>query len=545
VPKNDKHLPNRQSRLARDPVQSPKRPWYADPAILIALTTAVVTAIAILPSFKTTFFDPEPIEVNVQLVADLSAAVAAEAKPALLQAVQLALRETSPADNLALRRIGGDCQDNGTLLVVPFATSNQKRIAENLIDQSFNGRRALTDSILQATGDFNDSRRFGGKKNRIVILTTGEEECLEKWGSVDAALSALKQRVIETGLRADIILVGFGLSDASQNKLSEIALAVKGRFRSTNSPQELKSLLASAIQAGSVSGTTIPMQRPVLSDRSKLETSGAASAPERPATNPSSSLAPAAASTEVPSTSPGPEAAVAAPTTAQRFKGINVEISDIAQEIKRNLWQVPGRFQRNSVPCGRDERLALEEVASLAKNQDQYARVVLSQVSVHSLIDLSTSAWSIVDEYNSVWINRNPQELTKYSYVERRRADLFQQRALVAICMLSFQPTSEAYAYVAVIRESLSYFESYGRPGQSMALPGMLYEVLGNLQEAAKHYKAASDAGVRDARLDWARVSLLLDPSDQVALDILKREPRPYERRDFLEEMRWRSKLTK
>ena len=261
-----------------------ERPLYKNTAAVSVLVVAVTTIIGVAIQFRQSVTDVSPIAVNVQLVVDLSevASVPGESigrARATLAAVEAALGRLSSADNLALRRIGGTCDSSGTRLLVPFAAGNHSSVLDELRGSQIRGERALVRAVLEATGDFNDVKRFPPTTTRkIILITGGEDTCKGSYKSPGEGSEVIRTRLQEAAIRADLVVIGYRVGPRERERLSQIANAAGGRIRFEDRAPELATAVAQEINlveviAAPASGvpllppTPITPSAPLLAER--------------------------------------------------------------------------------------------------------------------------------------------------------------------------------------------------------------------------------------------------------------------------------------
>lgn len=213
------------------------RPWHKN---LLAFGAIFGLGVAIW-NFAFPFFTPDPVEINILILVDTSRDTSEKfdgvtKADAVQTALDKAFLSLSSSDNIALRQFGGGCINNTSKTVVKFATNNQQSLKSAITNLTYSGDRPLITGLVEATGDFNDSRRFSGRKNRIVAITSGEDTCYLDFETG----SELRERLKLSGISTDFYLIGVGIPLESQNKLKNLAESVSGKVKFVNSQKELQ-----------------------------------------------------------------------------------------------------------------------------------------------------------------------------------------------------------------------------------------------------------------------------------------------------------------
>lgn len=168
-------------------------------------------------------------------------------------------------DNLALRAYGGACDANSNL-ALGFDTDQAADIVETAASLTAAGEANLANAVIEATGDFNDARRFPAHVGRrVVVFTAGLDTCVE-----DAARD-IQDRLAELGVKVpvDFHFIGVGVPEDNREALQRVAKASGGRvlFADTVAQVEEATQLALEIEPESlttpkpVTPSAIPGQR--------------------------------------------------------------------------------------------------------------------------------------------------------------------------------------------------------------------------------------------------------------------------------------------
>jgi CHAT domain len=218
----------------------------------VALSAAVVVMAAGLWLWFRPSGPPPVVWQNTELVFDESLAMADDL-PAIdggLTSKLKAAREKVAefvrprnTDNLALRQASG-CETAGDL-VVPFRTGAQESIDRALVDLAPSANTfPLAESVIAATGDFNDPSRFPSDRTRrqIIVFTAAGDNC-----AADPA-ALLGERWDELGegidLRIDFVGLGISPTDPGADQLRGMAASVDGRTWLVENEQQLTDVLS-------------------------------------------------------------------------------------------------------------------------------------------------------------------------------------------------------------------------------------------------------------------------------------------------------------
>lgn len=203
------------------------RKWYKN---LIALG-AIFTVFVGIWTFFEPLMTPDPIEMNYIILVDTSNGAnerfdGTTKAMAVEKALRTTLSKISNSDNTALRQFGGECENTSkaTSVLVDFATDNKNNILSALKKIDYFGARTLNTGIIEATGAFNNTRRFGNVKKRIVVITSGEDTC-------EMDDSDLIERLEQMNIRTGFLIIGVGVPPKSQQRLKNIVNVYHGRVK--------------------------------------------------------------------------------------------------------------------------------------------------------------------------------------------------------------------------------------------------------------------------------------------------------------------------
>lgn len=236
-----------------------KKKWYKNAMAAIAAIGALLGVAASLRPYLTT--RPNAVRDSTEIVLDASEAMNQEFEgttkiQAAADAARLILGNViAKEDNLALRQFGGPCEGDNTQLTVKIATKNLDRVRSALQTVQPAGQSALTHAVIEAIGDFNDPKRFKGK--RILVITGSDEACFLSGSSSDpmreatAAIKDRLDRVKRSGdnIQLDFHFVGIGLTPQQEKKLEAVATATGGKPKFVHHLAELKKVILTDVQA--------------------------------------------------------------------------------------------------------------------------------------------------------------------------------------------------------------------------------------------------------------------------------------------------------
>ncbi len=241
----------------------PSKPWYKNTMAILAFVGALVASVSGLIALVQRL-EPAKIPQNTIIVFDRSTAMNEPfERSTKLDAAVGALKnvlqtQVAAEDNLALRLLGGSCDGENSQMVVHFRQHNEGRVQEAVQTLQPGGETTLTSALIEAIGDFNDPKRFGGPdiNKRIIVITGGSDSCLHD----DDPATYIRNRLEPLGSEADIKVnfrfIGIALKPEQREQLSEIAeltggLAeeqVEDQLFFVNSQEELEEALRNVIE---------------------------------------------------------------------------------------------------------------------------------------------------------------------------------------------------------------------------------------------------------------------------------------------------------
>ena len=232
-----------------DPLKpiTPPSPWRKR---LVAATVAVVAAAVTTVFVARRLRTPPPI-MNQEIVLDTSSGMADpfDTMPSKLAAAVAALRARTlhPAENLALRTFGGECQaDEESRLLVPFGVNRRRRIVSATDGLAAGGRPTLVSGIISALADVHPLPHT----RRIVVITGHADACYEE------AINEVKQRFKAQqpfkDKKDEVVLemrfIGLALSGPDESKVRKISEAVGGEAHFVRTVAQLNDVLQYVIE---------------------------------------------------------------------------------------------------------------------------------------------------------------------------------------------------------------------------------------------------------------------------------------------------------
>jgi von Willebrand factor type A domain len=161
-------------------------------------------------------------------------------------------------DNLALRQFGGSCDGENTQMVVRFRQHNEGRVRNSVKTVQANGETTLTSAVIEAIGDFNDTKRFSGPgiNKRIVVITGGSDTCLRDDDPAMHIRNRLEPLSSEAGIKLNFRFIGIALKPEQREQLRKIAELTGGiseeqvedQLFFVNSQAELEEALRNVIE---------------------------------------------------------------------------------------------------------------------------------------------------------------------------------------------------------------------------------------------------------------------------------------------------------
>ncbi len=247
-----RQAPNRQpdERAEKEAVRKGGRkrrlldehPVYRNLAAVTALAGAVAGIVVAVVQLRPADGKPKPVRQNVEYVLDGSAGMndVFDGHTKLDSAVA-AIRDrarTLRKANLALRRFGGECDENSELLV-DLGTGKDEEIGKRLADQAPRGEANLARAVVEASTDFSDLERFPDSVEKDIVVVTGRGDTCEE----DPA--GLIRSLLPPGIHVSLQFVGLRIPEANREKLRQIAAVFEdGKVRFVDTEEELQNALA-------------------------------------------------------------------------------------------------------------------------------------------------------------------------------------------------------------------------------------------------------------------------------------------------------------
>jgi hypothetical protein len=227
---NDKEAP--ASGTAKPFYQGP---WFQGTLAVVGLLTAVWALVGAPKPWNAIgdLFSSELPRVNAEIVFDASDRMDAafgfgggkhvSKLEAAADAVSVYGASLSN-EGLALRRVGGQCSGPGPRLV-DFGANHGDDVGDVAREQRASGRSNLAATVVAAIDDFADPDRFPDPHapKQLVIFAGTPDGCQTD------AYRTIRERVAETGVRADFELIGLRFSAADQEKLRQLQAALGGK----------------------------------------------------------------------------------------------------------------------------------------------------------------------------------------------------------------------------------------------------------------------------------------------------------------------------
>jgi len=241
----------------------PSKPWYKNTMAIVAFVGALVASVSGLIALVQRL-EPAKIPQNTIIVFDRSTAMNEPfERSTKLEAAVGALKnvlqtQVAGEDNLALRQFGGSCDGENSQMVVHFRQHNEGRVREAVQTLQPGGETTLTSAVIEAIGDFNDPKRFGGPdiNKRIIVITGGSDSCLHDDDPATYIRNRLEPLGSEAGIKVNFRFIGIALKPEQREQLRKIAeltggLAeeqVEDQLFFVNSQEELEEALRNVIE---------------------------------------------------------------------------------------------------------------------------------------------------------------------------------------------------------------------------------------------------------------------------------------------------------
>jgi hypothetical protein len=228
------------------------KPWHKNLMAVLAILGGIAGVVyGVIQILESPVFKPKKVLNNIEIVVDSSQGMGEIFKgstkwEAALSAVDKALDEVAPDDNLSLRHFGGPCHGQSTELLVEFDTHNKEALRKALQGIAVDGQTTLLRAIVEATGDFNDLYRFSGVRKSIIVITGGGNLCYQD--AADRIRLRLKN-MANVGAPIDVSFrfIGMGLTSKQKEEFEKIASETGGRVEFAETPQELQDKLSHAL----------------------------------------------------------------------------------------------------------------------------------------------------------------------------------------------------------------------------------------------------------------------------------------------------------
>lgn len=291
----------RRTRKVHAPPPGPEAPrpaivgdkaWYKNGIAVLALLAAFAGLTATLTAILDRFTSPQPQQLNIQLLVDASTSASIQPGSQIgdfirNQAFRRALSTVPQGANVSARVFGGECQDyaRSSTLVARFKVGQRDDLPSKILGYRNLGKRTLGQGLIDAAGDFSESKLFEGKVKRLIVVTSGDDECIGDFGSRETLLAIIRQRLIDSGVKPEVHILGLNVPEQTRSFLEAMAKSVDGSVRYATSAEDVATLIAAAAAGESVRDSRIAgiQMRPT--------TPSAASVPLGQSERPSSSVA--------------------------------------------------------------------------------------------------------------------------------------------------------------------------------------------------------------------------------------------------------------
>jgi hypothetical protein len=256
---------NDEQEHASGPAKPPfyQQRWFQGTGAVVALLTAIWALVGAPKPWNAIgdLFSSELPRVNAEIVFDASDRMHApfgfggrkhvSKLDAAADAVSVYGASLSNK-GLALRRVGGQCPGPGPRLV-DFGANHGDDVGDVAREQRASGRSNLAATVVAAIDDFADPDRFPDPHapKQLVIFAGTPDQCQTD------PYRTIRERVEETGVRADFELIGLRFSTADQEKLRQLQAALGGKnfhVQFASNSRELQNATDNA--TGRVPGTT-------------------------------------------------------------------------------------------------------------------------------------------------------------------------------------------------------------------------------------------------------------------------------------------------
>jgi hypothetical protein len=205
-----------------------ERRWFKGTVAVLGLIGAVVALIGPpkLWDVISDLFRNDLPPSDTEYILDASAAMGepfgtVEGATKLSAAAEAIAQSILPLENegLALRRLGGTCDETGDLLV-DFGAGRNDEVSDAAADQEAAGESNLAQAVIAAIDDFHGDRFPTDRTftKRIVVVTGTVDNC-----SGDNAAELIRRRLENAGVELDFTYVGLGIPEADRDRLREIA----------------------------------------------------------------------------------------------------------------------------------------------------------------------------------------------------------------------------------------------------------------------------------------------------------------------------------
>lgn len=246
--------------LKKQDTPLPEKPWYKSTMAVIAAATGGIALVAGAIGLYRSIATPDIPETAVQFVIDASDAVnnklrGIPGKDAISQSLAAALGAVSSQEFLSIRVFGGPCASSGSRTISTFKRHSKDAVLTKCGSVRPSGSRPLVLGIIESVGDFSKLPIQLAKHKRIVIVTTGEDQCGHLYGTPEIAYQVIGNRLKESGIRAEFFVIGYGVPQDRQARILQLAASLGGSASFPDSEADLTESVGQALSGKQVQPT--------------------------------------------------------------------------------------------------------------------------------------------------------------------------------------------------------------------------------------------------------------------------------------------------
>ena len=238
-----KHKEFKRKKIVEKATLIPDLKWYKNINSSISLILGVTAIIGGIFALYTKYEDQQYGDNSTLFLIDASKSIELfNNGKSNLEIIKNAINEEqafiSEKENTGLRFFGDGCEKN-TWLANEIQPKNTSAIVKSLNSIQGNGKRPLLKGIVEGTSDFNSPRIKNSKIKRIVIITTGGDECQSSSLTDEKMSQIVFDKFKNLGIHADFFIIAYQASNDDKNKLIKTTKLINGQYLTAKNEMEL------------------------------------------------------------------------------------------------------------------------------------------------------------------------------------------------------------------------------------------------------------------------------------------------------------------